>query len=311
MHRRLIRSASSAFALALIVLSLAGARAQTLPTIRIATVPIDLGAEALYANDMGFFAKAGLRVELSVLNAGAVVAAAVSGGSDDIGQSNIVALASAHASGLPFVIIAPAGYYTSKAPTTALIEAAGSPIRTAKDLNGKTIASTLKDLNWVGIESWLTEGGADVASVKFVEVPLPAVCAAITAGRADAGILSEPYLTFALENGCRVLAPTHDAIAKTFLVGAWFATSSWAQAHPDEVRRFRAVIAETATWANAHHDESAKILEKYTKLATPPGMRRVPFAQTAEASQIQPVIDAAAKYGVLKSSFPAAELLLP
>ena len=108
-----------------------------------------------------------------------------------------------------------------------------------------------------------------------------------------------------------MLAKTHDAIAPEFLVGAWFSTTGWAKEHADAIRRFRAVIVETARWANVHHDESAKILEKYTHLATPPGMRRVPFAEKAEAAAIQPVIDAAAKYGVLKSAFPATELLLP
>jgi NitT/TauT family transport system substrate-binding protein len=145
--------------------------------------------------------------------------------------------------------------------------------------------------------------------VKFVEIPMPAACNAVTAGRADAAVISEPYLTFALANGCRLLAPTHDAIAKTFLVGAWFSTSAWAAEHVDAIRRFRAVMVETARWAKTHHAESAQILERYTKLATPAGMRRVPFAETADPAQIQPVIDAAAKYGVLKSAFPAAELL--
>jgi NitT/TauT family transport system substrate-binding protein len=296
--------------LALLCVALRGAPAQTLPTIRIATTPIDLGAEALYADDLGLFKKAGLNVELNILASGSVVASAVSGGSIDIGQSNIVALASAHANGLPFVIVAPAGYYTSLGPTTELMTAAGGPIHTARDLDGKTIASSaLRDLNWVGIQSWLTRNGADVASVKFVEIPMPTACNAVTAGRADAAVISEPYLTFALSNGCRLLAPTHDAIAKTFLVGAWFSTNAWAADHVDAIRRFRAVMVETARWAKTHHAESAKILERYTKLATPAGMRRVPFAETAEPAQIQPVIDAAAKYGVLKSAFPASELL--
>jgi NitT/TauT family transport system substrate-binding protein len=296
--------------LALLCVAVRGAPAQTLPTIRIATTPIDLGAEALYADDLGLFKKAGLNVELNILASGSVVASAVSGGSIDIGQSNIVALASAHANGIPFVLVAPAGYYTSLGPTTELMTAAGGPIHTARDLDGKTIASSaLRDLNWVGIQSWLTRNGADVASVKFVEIPMPPACNAVTAGRADAAVISEPYLTFALSNGCRLLAPTHDAIAKTFLVGAWFSTNAWAADHVDAIRRFRAVMVETARWAKTHHAESAKILERYTKLATPAGMRRVPFAETAEPAQIQPVIDAAAKYGVLKSAFPASELL--
>lgn len=299
-------------ALALALLFTGVAYAQTNPTIHIATTPIDLGAQALYANDLGFFKRAGLNVEVSVLTSGSVVASAVSGGSIDIGQANIVALATAHVQGLPFVIIAPAGYYTSKGPTTELVVAATSRISSAKDLDGKTIAVTaLKDLNWVGIQSWLTQNGATSESVKYIEVPQSAVCNTLTSGRADAGILSEPYLSYALENQCRVLAPTHDAIAKEFLVGAWFSTVPWAQAHPDLVNRFRAVMRETARWANAHHAESSRILEKYMKLTAAPGMKRVPFAETIDRAQVQNLIDMAAKYGALKSGFPAAELLLP
>jgi len=290
----------------------AGAQAQTDTTIRIATTPIDLGAEALYANDLGFFKKAGLDVQVSLLASGSTVAAAVAGGSIDIGQSNIVALATAHVAGLPFVIVAPAGYYTSAEPTTELVTAANSPVTGAKDLDGKIIAVTaLKDLNWVSIQSWLSRNGADLASIKYVEIQQPAACNVVTQGRAAAAIVSEPYLSFALrDGGCRVLAATHDAIAKQFLVGAWFSTTDWAQSHPDAIRRFRAVMLETARWAATHHAESERILERYTHLEAPPGMKRVPFAEHADAAQIQPVLDAAAKFGVF-APFPAAELLLP
>jgi NitT/TauT family transport system substrate-binding protein len=290
----------------------AGAQAQTVTTIRIATTPIDLGAEALYAADLGFFKKAGLDVELNLLASGSTVAASVAGGSIDIGQSNIVALATAHAAGLPFVIVAPAGYYTSAGPTTELVTAATSTVHDAKDLNGKIIAVTaLKDLNWVSIQSWLTNGGADLASIKYVEVQQPTACNMVTSGRAAAAIVSEPYLSFALrDGGCKVLAPTHDAIAKQFLVGAWFSTLPWAQSHTDAIRRFRAVMVETARWAATHHAESARILEKYTHLAAPPEMKRVPFAERAEAAQIQPVLDAATKFGVIAPT-PATELLFP
>lgn len=288
------------------------AQAQSTTTIRIATTPIDLGAEALYAADLGFFKKAGLDVELNLLASGSTVAASVAGGSIDIGQSNIVALATAHAAGLPFVIVAPAGYYTSAGPTTELVTAANSTITNAKDLDGKIIAVTaLKDLNWVSIQSWLTRGGADLASIKYAEVQQPTACNMVTSGRAAAAIVSEPYLSFALrDGGCRVLAPTHDAIAKQFLVGAWFSTAAWAQSHTDAIRRFRAVMIETARWAATHHAESARILEKYTHLAAPPEMKRVPFAERAEAAQIQPVLDAAAKFGVI-APMPASELLFP
>jgi ABC-type nitrate/sulfonate/bicarbonate transport system substrate-binding protein len=75
------------------------------------------------------------------------------------------------------------------------------------------------------------------------------------------------------------------------------------------VRAFDAAIRETARWANANHARSGEILAKYTKVAVPPTMARVGYAEQSSPALMQPFIDAAAKYGVLHASFPASELL--
>jgi hypothetical protein len=69
-------------------------------------------------------------------------------------------------------------------------------------------------------------------------------------------------------------------------------------------------MTETATWANRNPAASAAILEKYGKLTLPPGVRRCYYPERLRASDFQPVIDAAAKYGMLKSAFPAGELFV-
>ena len=278
--------------------------------LRVATTPIDLGAEVLYALDQGFFKEAGLDVDATVLANGAAVAAAVASGAADIGEANLVSLASAHGNGIPFVVLAPAGNYTSKGPTTVMVTAKSSTFKTAKDLDGKIIGVVaVKDITQIGASAWIDKTGGNLASVKFIEIPQSAMCNAVTSGRVDAGVVSEPFLSIALSNGCRVLVACHDSIAKDFLVGAWFANSAWATEHADQVTRFRAVIAKTARWANAHHSESQKILEKYTKATIPAGMMRVPFPETLDAAQMQPLISAAAKYGATKADFPARDLL--
>jgi NitT/TauT family transport system substrate-binding protein len=288
----------------------AHAGAQTLTPLRVSTTPIDLGAEVLYANDLGYFREAGLDVDVTVLANGASVAASVASGAEDIGEANLVSLASAHANGVPFVVVAPAGNYTSKAPTTVMVTANSSRLRTAKDLDGKTVGVVaVKDITQIGASAWIDKTGGNLASVKFIEIPQPAMCTAITSGRVDAGVVSEPFLSIALANGCRVLAACHDSIAKDFLVGAWFANGAWANEHADQIQRFRAVIAKTARWANTHHSESQRILEKYTKATIPPGMTRVPFPDTLEVAQMQPLISAAARYGASKVDFPAKDLL--
>lgn len=286
--------------------------AQAADTLKVATTPIDIGAQALWAKDAGFFKKHDLDVEIMLINNGAAIAAAVASGAVDVGQSNLVSLANAHERGLPFVLVAPGGFYASSDPTTAMLVAKNAPFRTAKDLNGKTIAvSGIKNITQVCASAWLDQNGADLGSIHFIELPFPQMAAALEAGRVDAAVVAEPELSDALATNARRIANVYTSVASDFLIGAWFTTSAWAKEHPAIVKRFAAAIVETSVWANTHHAESAKILEKYTKQTIAPHMHRVRFATQLVPAQAQPLIDAAAKYNVLKTAFPVSEMIAP
>jgi NitT/TauT family transport system substrate-binding protein len=288
------------------------AGAQSPATIRVATTPIELGAEVMYAQDQGFFKKAGLNVDLQIMDSGAAIAAAVASGALDVAQGNLVTLATAHERALPFVVVAPAGMYSSNDPTTSLVVAKSSPIKTAKDLENKTIAiNGLRNITQIGASAWIDQNGGDYTKVRFIEMPFPQMGAALEAGRVDAAVIAEPELSTALAGGARVLAQPYTAIAKQFLIGGWFANGTWAKAHPAELKRFAGAIVEAGRWANGHRAESAKILEKYTKIRVSPAMKRTIYAEHLNPAEIQPLIDAAAKYHSLKSPFPAAELVAP
>jgi NitT/TauT family transport system substrate-binding protein len=290
-----------------------GATAQTLPTVKVATTPIDVGAEVLYANDMGFFKKHGLAVDVQFIDNGAAIASAVASGAIDVAQGNVVTLATAHDKGLPFVVVAPAALYSSTSPTSALIVAKNSPIKTAKDLNGKTIGITgVKNITQISVMAWMDQNGGDPSSVKFIELKFSEMAPAVAAGRIDAGVTAEPDLTDAIAGGSvRILTPNYNAIAPSFILGAWFTTADWAKAHPDLLARYVAAITEAGVWANKNHDLSAKILEKYTKIESKPGMKRVVFPEKSDLTLMQPLIDATAKYKVIKASFPANDLAAP
>jgi ABC-type nitrate/sulfonate/bicarbonate transport system substrate-binding protein len=236
----------------------------------------------------------------------------VASGALDIGETGVSVIAAAHERGLPFVIIAPAGSYSSKAPTSATLVAKNSPIKTGADLNGKTFG--LRDINspaYVGSRAWIDQNGGDSKTVKFVEIPDSATAAALAQGRIDATTISEPDLENALRGpDARLLADSYNAIAKDFLLGAYFTTRDYAAAHPEIVRAFASAMAETYRWANRHHAETAQILEKYTKQQVIPTMPRVIYSERLSPQIVQPLIDAAAKYGALKASFPASEMLL-
>jgi NitT/TauT family transport system substrate-binding protein len=152
------------------------------------------------------------------------------------------------------------------------------------------------------------KNGGDSSTIKFVEMPYTSMAAAIGEGRVDAGFLSEPDLDSALRTVGRSIGPGYDAIADNFVIGAWFCTADYASAHADVVKRFAATMAETARWANGHRVQSAQILEKWTNTRVDASMPRVVYAERLNSDQIQPLINAAAKYQALKAPFPAAEL---
>jgi NitT/TauT family transport system substrate-binding protein len=266
-----------------------------------------------FAQDKGFFKANGLSADIQVISNGAAITSAVMSGALDVAQSNIASLAAAHEHGLDVVIIAPAGQYSSKAPTTALIVAKNSPIKTAKDLNGKTLAGNgIKNITQVGAFAWMDKNGGDPSTTKFVEMPFPDMPGALATGRIDAAVIAEPELSTALAKGdVRVLGNCYDGIAKDFMIGAWFTTGTWAKAHPDLVKRFSKAMSQTADWANKNQAASAEMLTKYTKIEVAPGMKRTVYADKLEPALVQPLIDASAKYGITKATFPAASIIDP
>jgi NitT/TauT family transport system substrate-binding protein len=288
----------------------AAAPADPLPTIRVATIPIDAGSEVYYAQTMHFFEKAGITVEITGMNSGGAVTTAVVAGAADIGQSNAVSLAEAHEHGVPVVFVAPANSYSLKASQAGLLVLNDSPIHNARDFAGKTVGiSGLRGITEAGTLNWIDKNGGDSKTVRFLDLPFPEMASAVAAHRIDAALVTEPVLSAALNTKqFRVVADPYSAIASDFLMGGWFATPAWVKAHPQAAAAFAKAIHETARWANTHHAESAVILESVSNAHMGTAVHRVPFAEALRASDLQPLIDVCAKYGLLKAPFPAAEL---
>ena len=301
--------AGVALSLALAATSAADAPLQT---IRVATVPIDAGSEVYYAQKLGFFKNNGLDVEITGLSNGAAVTSAVIGGAADIGQSNAVSVAQAHERGIPVVIIAGANRYLVQADESGLVTAVDSPIHSAQDLNGKTVAiSGIRGIQELGLRNWMDKNGGDSKTVKLLDMPFTAMTASIAQHRVDAALVTQPELQAALDTKqFRLVADVYAAIAKDFLLGGWIATTPFVQAHPDLAAAFAKAIYQTAKWANTHHAESAVILEEASKVHMTRSDHRIPFAEKTTTADLQPVIDICAKYGLLKAPFPAGEIVL-
>jgi len=133
----------------------------------------------------------------------------------------------------------------------------------------------------------------------------------LASGRIDVACMEEPALSLALASNARVLAAGYSAIANQFCEAAWVCTSDFAKANPDVVRRFTETVATTNAWANKNQAATAKILEKYAKATLPAGMHRCYNPPRLVASECQPVVDAAASFGVIKQRFDVRTVFAP
>jgi len=290
----------------------AGAVAQPAAPIRIATIPIEPGVEVYFAQDMGFFAKAGIDATIQQLPGGPAIAAALVSGAVDIGFIALDALAEIHQRGIPVVAIAPGTEYLSPITTqaAALVLPPNSPVQRAPDLNGKTIAViSLNGLTHTAVCAWIDKNGGDSTTVKFVEMPAPAMVAALAGNRIDAAQVAEPFVGAARKAG-RVLTYGFESVARDFLTTAWCAAAPWVREHPAAVAGFVAVLRETAAWANANPQQSGTILATYLKLdpAVIASMTRVRYANQLTPALMQPLIDLTAHYGGF-AAFPARDLM--
>ncbi|HEX3465345.1 MAG TPA: ABC transporter substrate-binding protein [Candidatus Elarobacter sp.] len=284
-------------------------------SVRLAAAGDDDITPILYGQHAGLFKKNGLDVSLTALGSGSATAAAVVGGSIDIGKSSLIGLCAAHARGVGFQIVAPASIYLDSYPIAGFLVAKDANIGSVKDLNGKTVsASSLKDLMAVATQAWIDGNGGDSKTVKFIEVPSSAVAAALEQGRIVGATMVTPALAEALDSGkAKLMGRSFSAIAKRFMVAGWFVTKDYLAKNTDTVKRFNDAFLQAAAYTDTHHAETVDLLASYSKLKpeTIKGMVRATVGKVVDAKDIEPVIAAGVKYGVFDKAFPAAELIAP
>lgn len=286
-------------------------RAQTLTTIRFGTTAVESYALAIYTQEAGFFKKQGLDAQITAFNGGGAVMTALVGGSLDYGCANWGAISNAHVKAIPVSVISAGGIYTTDSPTTILATGkSNTTFKTGKDLNGKTVGvSTLKDLQQASVMKWVDSTGGDSSTLKFFEIPIPEIPAALNSGRMDAGIVLEPILTSS-KSDIRILAKCYDAISKRLMICAQLGMTDYLNRNAATTRKVVAALNEAAVWANANHDKAGDILAKASKIpaTTIASMNRTVYTDRLELPAIQPVIDASAQYKFLEKAYPAPEV---
>ena len=91
------------------------------------------------------------------------------------------------------------------------------------------------------------------------------------------------------------------------MITAWFATETYIEKNRDPLTRFVQTIQQAATYTNAHHAETVPVTAPFWGLepAVLAGMTRAFVGPVVDPKDIQPVIDAAVKYGIIDKPMDA------
>ena len=292
--------------------------AQTLTTLRIGATPQRDVVGSLWSEQNGTFAKNGIDAQFVPMNSGAVITAAILGGSLEFGKISMLNLIQAHARALPIVIELPAALYVAdRNDGIGLVVARDAKIHRGRDLNGKIFGvPALGDLFTIVSSAWIDKTGGDSSTVKFLELPGRAAADAIASGRIDAATLAQPTLQEAMATGkCRVVTDPFSAVAPRFISTAYACSVDYATKNAALVARFRSIVSDANAYANAHPGEMLPLIAKFsgieqTVLATMPFTPIGTLAQLkTPAPWIQPLIDVCVKYKAIPHRFDAREMI--
>jgi NitT/TauT family transport system substrate-binding protein len=166
----------------------------------------------------------------------------------------------------------------------------------------------------VADRAWIDSLGVDSQTVRFIELPQTALGAALDQKRIDAAFVLKPTLDDLLATGrYHSIGQPLDAVGKRWMVAAWFSTTEYATKNREIVARFSQAMRTATVVANTHPAETAPLIAAFVgvDVAAVLSSKRVICAEYLDPREIQPPIDAAARYKVIDHVFPASELISP
>lgn len=271
--------------------------------------PIYLGLEK------GFFEKRDIDLELKQAEGGAAIVPAVVSEQYQFGFSNVVSLLLAQSEGLPIKVVSNGNNSTGVdgKDFAGLMVKGDSPIKTAKDLEGKTVAAnTLQNIVDTSVRASVRKAGGDPSKVKFVALPFPEQPAALANGQVDAVFVVEPFQQAVLADGGRKIASSYVDAAKDLTVATYFTSQQLQAENPDLVKRFTEAMQESLSYADNHPDEARQIIGTYTKIA-PEVIAKVTLPKwpaDINRDSLKTMADLAVEDGLLKEA-PDLNALLP
>lgn len=267
-----------------------------------------------YGVSRGSFRREGLELEIQPGQGGAAAIGGLVGGDVQVAGSNVVSVLIAGTKGVPLRMIAPGTFASPQREEdfAAVMVARDSPIRSLRDLEGKTVAiNTLDNINELTLRKILGDAGVDASKIKLTEVPFPDMQSALERGRVDVINPIEPFVTRAQAGGERVIGSPYWGTRPGMQIGAYVMTAQYLEEHAETAQRFRRAAGATA---RAIADDPAafrRFLARRKAVPAPlaPKVALPVWQERVDRAAIDLVASLMRRYGLVDKPPPVAELI--
>ncbi|MQA96919.1 MAG: transporter substrate-binding domain-containing protein [Streptosporangiales bacterium] len=282
-------------------------------TVRVASLPT-VDAAALHVGvEQDIFSKAGLDVRIQpVQQSIQALPALVNGQVDVIASANYVTFLQAHDKGtLKLRVISEA--IRIKPGVMSVRVMPDSPIRTPKDLEGKTVGvNILNNIQSLTLNAVLEEQGLDPTKVKYRQIPFPQMGAVLEKGEVDAVHVVEPFQAqLAGELGARAAVDGGQAPVTDLPISGYVTTEKFVTENPTTAAAFQKAMAEAQALADKDRTQVEKVLPGYAKIDAAAAKKLVmpAFPATVDAPGLQKLADMMTEAGLLTRRLDAATVV--
>jgi NitT/TauT family transport system substrate-binding protein len=300
-------------------------------TLNVAVVPAMDSAGFFIALHDGLFAKEGLTVNYTpAVSSETAVAQQLKGQLDITGGNYVSYINEAAVNHAPIEVVAEGSIMQHGAQT--IFTMPSSKITTLSQLKGHLVGVNAPgNIDYLLGVSVLQENGITPGSVSFPDatmkdfastggnIPFPLMAGDLAAGKIAAAIMPEPFASIAeQEYGAVPLADLNQGATAEFPIEGYVVTKAWAAQNPNTLKRFLAAleIGQEISDSNRGAVEQAfESIKGPQNGQVPPGIAAVMALDNypigVDATRIQRVADVMYQFGVLKTRFSVAGMLLP
>ncbi|MFD5599489.1 aliphatic sulfonate ABC transporter substrate-binding protein [Leucobacter sp. NPDC058333] len=207
------------------------------------------------AEDQGFFKDRGVNVQLSSFNADSDVNAALAANRLDMANVGAQAALQFIDEGVDVSIVL---MLDSSTAADAILST--SDVKSAADLKGKSVAFEKGATSEILLAEALDEAGLSFDDIDVVESSADKVTPMLLAGRVDAGVTYEPYISEALGSDADVNAVTTAGEFPGLITDVLVVRNDVLDERPDEVRKVLAAWDDSVAYYESDPDSARGII---------------------------------------------------